>query len=148
MPECKRVWLTGTVRVSLPVKEAFSLFTPEGMRAWRPSWDPRFPVGGDNPNQPGTVFDSEHDGHVTTWVVVQCEPGQSLIFARVKVDMRGGLVTINLEELPDGTTEATISYDLTTLNPEANADQDEYAAQYPQMLRDWEQRIAQAITES
>jgi hypothetical protein len=146
--ECKRVRLSGTVQIPLPPEGAFGVFTPEGMRAWRPSWEPQYPAPEADTTEPGTVFDTEHDSHVTTWIVVRCEPGQPLLYARVKPDKRAGLVTITLERQPDDTTEATIDYDLTTLVPEGNAELDEYAAQYQQMLGHWQQLIAHEIAES
>jgi hypothetical protein len=151
--ECKRVRLSGTVKVALSPEEAFSLFTAQGMSAWRPSWEPWFPVEGNNLNEPGTVFQTEHNGDVSTWVVVRCEPELPIVYARGKLDalagldIRAGMVTITLDRQVDGLTEATIGYDLTTLKPEYNAGLDQYAAQYQQMLTDWEESISRVVTE-
>jgi hypothetical protein len=42
-------------------------------------------------------------------------------------------------------TTAAVSYDLTALTPEANAELGRFAADYPQFLAHWERAIARAV---
>jgi hypothetical protein len=148
MPACTRVRLTGTIRVQLPPKHAIALFTPTGERAWAPGWDPRFPSPVTDDTEPGTVFQTDHAGRHSTWTVTRHDPGTTIQYATTTPGDRAGLVTVACTPGEDDTTIATISYDLTTLAPEANAELDRFAAHYPSFLDQWQQAIAQAITAS
>jgi hypothetical protein len=148
MPACKRVRLTGTIRVPLPPKHAIPLFTPTGERAWATGWDPRFPSPVTDDTEPGTVFQTDHAGRRSTWTVTRHDPGTTIQYATTTPGDRAGLVTVACAAEEDDTTTVTVSYDLTTLAPEANADLDRFAAHYPHLLDQWQQAIAQAITAS
>jgi hypothetical protein len=148
MPACKRVRLTGTIRVPLPPKHAITLFTPTGERAWAAGWDPRFPSPVTDDTEPGTVFQTNHACRHSTWTVTRHDPGTTIQYATTTPGDRAGLVTVACTPGEDDTTTATVSYDLTTLAPQANADLDRFAAHYPSFLDQWQQAIAQAITAS
>jgi hypothetical protein len=75
MNECKRVHVSGTIQIPLPPSEAFAFFTPTGERAWAEGWNPRLPAVVGDETKPGTVFQTDHGGHQTTWIVVRREPG-------------------------------------------------------------------------
>ncbi|MGH8873468.1 MAG: hypothetical protein ACRDWS_16020 [Acidimicrobiia bacterium] len=81
MSVCKHVRLSGTIRVPLPSAEAFLLFTPSGERAWVEGWDPLFPSNVADETEPGTVFETDHGGVQTTWVVVRSEHGEMIEYA-------------------------------------------------------------------
>jgi hypothetical protein len=148
MPACKRVRLTGTIRLPLPPKDAITLFTPTGERAWAPGWDPQFPSPTTDDTEPGTVFQTDHAGRRSTWTVTRRDPATTIAYVTTTPGDRAGLVTVACKPGEDNTTTATVSYDLTTLAPEANADLDRFAAHYPSFLDQWQQAIAQAITAS
>ena len=139
-----RVRLTGVVPVALPPEEAFLLFTPSGERAWAEGWDPKFPTPADDETEPGTVFEVEHGGRRSTWVVAACVPAKSITYARVAVADRAGLVTVDCEASADGTTQATVTYDLTALSDEAQVAVHEFASNYTQFLEHWRIAIAEA----
>ncbi|TDB74843.1 SRPBCC family protein [Actinomadura sp. KC216] len=131
--------LSGRVRVPLPPDEAFDLFTPRGEERWVPGWHPRFPVDGADDTEPGTVFETVHDGDTTIWLVLARDPHRRRIsYARVTPGHRAGTVTVDIAG--DGT--ATVTYDLTALTGEAARDLDAFAAAYPAHLRSWEDAIA------
>jgi hypothetical protein len=144
---CKRVRLTGTIRVPLPPKDALTLFTPTGERAWAQGWEPRFPSPATDDTEPGTVFQTDHAGRQSTWTVIRRDGG-TIAYATTTPGDRAGVVTVTCEPREDQTTIATVSYDLTALVPEANADLDRFAANYPHFLDRWQRAIAQAITAS
>jgi hypothetical protein len=148
MPACKRVRLTGTIRLPLPPKDAITLFTPTGERAWAPGWDPQFPSPTTDDTEPGTVFQTDHAGRRSTWTVTRRDPATTIAYVTTTPGDRAGLVTVACKPGEDNTTTATVSYDLTTLAPAANADLDRFAAHYPHLLDRWQQAIAQAITAS
>ena len=141
---CRRVRLTGTVEVALPAEQAFVMFTPSGERTWAQGWDPSFASPGTDETDPGTVFRTVHRGRESIWTVVRCEVGHSIEYAVATPQERCGLVTVTCEASPNG-TKATVSYDLTTLSSEANAELDRFATNYPSFLAHWERSIAEAI---
>jgi hypothetical protein len=134
--------------VPLPPKHAITLFTPTGERAWAAGWDPRFPSPVTDDTEPGTVFQTNHACRHSTWTVTRHDPGTTIQYATTTPGDRAGLVTVACTPGEDDTTTATVSYDLTTLAPQANADLDRFAAHYPSFLDQWQQAIAQAITAS
>lgn len=145
MTGCTRVRLTGQIGVALPPPRAFTLFTPSGERAWAQGWDPRFPAPAAGDADPGVVFVTGHGGHLTTWIVIGCEPPSAIRYAEVTAGQRAGIVSVGCRPSGAGTS-VTVGYDLTALTPEANAGLDRFAAGYPDFLAHWEQAIARAIT--
>ena len=145
MHACKHVRLSGTIRVPLPPAEAFNLFTPTGERTWVLGWDPLFPADVADETNPGTVFQTEHAGPQTTWIVVRREPGEVIEYARVTPGERAGLVSVVCSAEDDDITAATVSYNLTALTPHANAALEEFAEQYPDFLEHWRKAIEHAI---
>jgi len=139
-----RVVLAGTVRVHLPVSEAFHLFTPLGEKAWADGWDPTFPapVEGDGSNR-GTVFEAAHDGDRSVWVACRCEPPRVVQYARLIPGKNAGTVTVTLATAPEGSV-ATVEYDLTALSDAAASDLARFAAHYPEFLVGWEVAIDKA----
>jgi hypothetical protein len=94
------------------------------------------------------VFQTDHAGRRSTWTVTRRDPATTIAYVTTTPGDRAGLVTVACKPGEDNTTTATVSYDLTTLAPEANADLDRFAAHYPSFLDQWQQAIAQAITAS
>lgn len=142
--------LTGRLTVGLPAEEAFWLFTPRGEQAWTPEWRPRFPdhadVGFDE-SAPGTVFETEAHGHVTTWVVVDRELGRRMRYSRVIPQVNAGTVTVALEPAGEGEqrSEVTVTYELTALTDEGQRRLEEFAAHYPAFLQSWEEQISRSL---
>jgi hypothetical protein len=143
--QCKRVRLRGSFLVALPPQDAFVLFTPAGERAWVDGWDPQFPGEVTDDSAPGTVFQTDHGGRRTTWIVARCSPGRAIEYAQVAMGDRAGLVSVACEPASDGMTTVSVSYDLTALEPEANVDLDAFAANYPGFLDHWSRSIHHTI---
>lgn len=129
--------LTGRLTVALPPDEAYELFTPRGEQRWVPGWRPRFPDAGDD-----TVFETEAHDEVTTWLVLEREPGRRLRYARVTPGSRAGTVTVTLDGPPEGPTEVEVTYALTALTRAARHHLAEFAATYPAYLASWQTSIA------
>lgn len=145
MKEHKRVRLSGSLRVPLSPQEAFTLFTPSGERSWAHGWDPRFLTEITDETEPGTVFQTDHAGAPTTWMVVRREPGEMIEYARVTGGDQAGIVRVTCEPAADGATTATVAYDLTALSAQANPELDDFAKDYPHYLERWRQAIEHAI---
>jgi hypothetical protein len=94
------------------------------------------------------VFQTDHAGRRATWTVTRREVATTIAYATTTPGDRAGLVTVACAPGEDQTTVATVSYDLTALTPQANADLDRFAAHYPTFLDQWQQSIAHAITTS
>ncbi len=140
-----RVCLEGSVRVALAPADALGLFTPSGERRWAAGWDPWFPVVAEDEIAPGTVFTTDHDDVTTTWIVVARDPQRSVTYSNVSEAGRASLIAVSCEPRPDGTTTATVSYDITALNESGAAWLQAFAAGYPQYLEHWEHAIAAAL---
>jgi len=134
-----------TLHFSAPVERVLPMFTPAGERLWAYGWDPRFPAGerGDGAD-PGTVFTTEHSGDVTTWIVVERTPSGAQ-YARVAHGRNAGLVTVTCT--PDGRdgTAAEVTYELTALTPEGDAELAHFEREYPTMMRHWQEAVAAAL---
>ncbi len=148
MTPCKRVRLTGTVLVQLPPREAFTLFTPTGERAWAHGWEPEFPSPVSDDTEPGTVFQTDHAGRRSIWTVIRRETDTRIGYVTATPGDRAGTVTVTCEPSEGDSTIATVSFDLTALTPEANTNLDRFAANYPHLLDQWQRSIAQSITAS
>jgi hypothetical protein len=138
--------LTGRFNVALPPNEAFGLFTPRGEEQWVTGWRPRFPVPAQDDTAPGTVFETEAHGEVTTWVVLDREPGCRNSYARVTPGSRAGTVTVIVEADNDGHSTVQVTYALTALSSDGERELEEFAAGYPAFLTSWEAAIAKQAT--
>jgi hypothetical protein len=69
-----RAICTGRFSLPLAVEKCEALFTPEGDRRWAgSSWDPIYaiPEAVEDDSAPGTVFTTESDGGMATWIVLE-----------------------------------------------------------------------------
>jgi hypothetical protein len=114
-------WLcrSTVIAVALPPKQAIELFTPEGERKWSAGWDPVYPRP-ERTAGPGAVFITGHDGHTTTWTMVDHTAG-CVRYARVTPGVAAGTVTVALEADGAGGTRAQVTYDLTSLSADGDA---------------------------
>ena len=136
--------LTGRLRVALPPREAFRLFTPRGERDWAHGWEPRFPAAAPDDTEPGTVFETAAHGQHTTWLVTEREPGSRIGYARVSPGHQAGTVTVRLTAAGDG-SEVEVTYLLTALSEAARPQLADFADGYAAYLRSWQDAIAALI---
>ncbi len=144
MTACTRVRLSGSIGVSLPPAQAFTLFTPAGERVWAHGWDPEFPSPATDDTEPGVVFRTRHGERLTTWTVIASEPPETIRYAQATPDYRAGIVAVRCQPSAAG-TRVTVGYDLTALTPGACPGLDRFAAGYPDFLASWERAIASAL---
>jgi hypothetical protein len=138
-------WLcrSTVIAVALPPKQAIELFTPEGERKWSARWDPVYPRP-ERTAGPGAVFITGHDGHTTTWTVVDHTAG-CVRYARVTPGVAAGTVTVALEADGAGGTRAQVTYDLTSLSADGDARLADFDRAYDADIAEWETAIAQAL---
>ena len=79
-----QVSVSELVRAPSPAPAAFRLFTARGETLWVPGWSPEFFAAVADDIAIGTVFRTRDDTRSrTTWVVVDCDPGRRMRYARV-----------------------------------------------------------------
>lgn len=141
--------LAGTVRVALPPREAYMLFTPRGEEQWVVGWRPHFPVAVSDDTAPGTVFETTARGEVTTWVILDRDPGSRIAYARVTPGSRAGTVAVQVDAAADDRHSLVqVTYTLTALTPDGARELAGFAATYPAFLASWEDAIAAFLAES
>ena len=138
---------SGTLRVAAPMARAFPLFTPDGERLWVPGFDPQYlhPLSGEQ--GVGAIFTTAHGGEDALWMVLRFSPSEGVAdYARVTPGSRGGTVQVALEPVDAATTQATITYDLTSTSEAGDEKLAAFTgAAYAEMLADWERKIAEAV---
>jgi polyketide cyclase/dehydrase/lipid transport protein len=133
--------LVGNLHVSLPVREAFRLFTARGEREWVDGWDPSFPDHVEDDASVGTVFVTAAGGHHATWVVVDRDGDRRIRYARVVTGRDAG--TVEVELAPDGDGSAvTVTYQLTALTVAGKGWLDKFVDGYPEFMKSWETALA------
>jgi uncharacterized protein YndB with AHSA1/START domain len=133
--------LTGVIDVTLPPDQAFKLFGPAGERSATEGWVPVFPGAPTDAIQPGTVFTADLGGRHTTCVVVRNQPPTAIAYSVVTDGEWAGLITVTLDPSAEGSA-ATVSYDPTTLVPDANTRLRSFAAGYRRYLDRWQESLA------
>jgi len=131
------------ITVSLPLRQAMELFTPEGERRWADGWDPHYPEAARRAG-PGTVFRTEHGGHQTTWVMVDLAPNR-IRYARVAHGLTAGTIAVDAVGSGDGVTQVRVTYDLTALTGAGEAWLESFEADYDTAIAEWSTEIATAL---
>jgi hypothetical protein len=139
---------TGTLRLQLPLHQAFALLTPEGERLWVEGWQPEYlhPLRPLDPPPEGAVFRTRHGGEETLWLVAACDAeAASADYVRVTPGSRIGTVSVRARATGRETTEAEVTYRMTALSPDGNQNlQDMTPESFLAMLRRWEAAIRAA----
>ncbi len=129
--------------VGLPRDQAMALFTPEGERRWADGWDPHYPVP-QRREGAGTVFTTEHGGHLTTWIMVGQGP-TSVHYARVTHGMTAGTVAVEALGYAADATQVRVTYDLTALSSAGETWLESFDADYEAAIGGWSAEIAAAL---
>ena len=106
-----------------------------------PGWQPRVPVTPADALEVGTVWQTRDDGgRATTWIVLDCDLGARVRYARVAEAWTAGTVTVALADAPDG-CRVTVDYDLTAVVPDAAAELARFADDFATYLGSWRRAI-------
>lgn len=132
-----RISRTGTVTVPREPHDAIALFTAEGERHWAPDWHPSYP----DPNTvdataPGTVWLTARDGNAVTWIVADRRPA-GFTYALLIGAIAAGTVTVDCAPHGEGTTIATVTYDLTALDDSGLPLVTEVERSFAERMRTW-----------
>ena len=139
---------SGTLHVDAPPEHAFQLFTAPGEKLWIDGWDPEVLSGGDGRAR-GAVFVTHTAGVKVFWVVVDYdEEALHARYARIAPETRAGTVEIFARDDGSGTTEVTVTYELTALTEAGNEILAGFdSAAFGEMLDGWERLIRDADLE-
>jgi hypothetical protein len=133
----------GHFTLPLPVASAVPLFTPEGERRWAgSSWDPVYaiPEAAVDDSAPGTVFTTESDDGVATWIVLE-RRNDGMSYARVAPGRIAGTIMVRCSRRVQDETRVTVRYDVTSLGPEGIDFVRELEAGYDAFLQEWRREI-------
>jgi hypothetical protein len=139
---------TGTVHVDAAPEHAFQLFTAPGEKLWVDGWDPDVLSGGDGRAR-GAVFTTNVGGDTAYWIVVDYDAEVlHARYARIAPGTRAGTVEVFARSNGAGGTEVEVTYELTALTDEGDAQLAEFDSEaYAAMLADWERMIRDADLE-
>jgi hypothetical protein len=144
----ERAICTGRFTLPLAVEDAKPLFTPEGERRWAgSSWDPIYaiPEAVEDDSAPGTVFTTESDGGMATWIVLERRE-DGMRYARVAPGRIAGTIDVTyLPSTSSGETEVTVTYDVTSLGPDGMAFVKVLEASFDDFLHGWRQEIIDGV---
>jgi hypothetical protein len=139
-----RVICEGSFVLPIPVASAVSLFTPEGERRWAgASWNPIYaiPEAADDDSAPGTVFTTEGEGGLATWIVLE-RRSDGMSYARVAPGRIAGTISVRCSAAVSAEeTVVTVRYDVTSLGPERARFVEELEAGYDAFLDEWRREI-------
>jgi hypothetical protein len=128
-----------SLKVALRGGEAFELFTPEGERVWAPGWDPRYLSAGLDRSARGTAFVTAHGGNATTWLVVACDPGIHIVYARVGEWV--GSVEVRVRPGDADCSIVDVEYVLTPTDALSDRRLEHFAADYTAYIATWSAEI-------
>jgi hypothetical protein len=139
---------TGTLHVDAAPEHAFQLFTAPGERFWIDGWDPDVLSGGDGRAR-GAVFTTDVGGEKAYWIVVDYDAEVlHARYARIAPGTRAGTVEVFARSDGAGGTEVEVSYELTALTDEGDAQLAQFDSEAcARMLSDWERMIRDAKLE-
>jgi hypothetical protein len=136
---------TVTLTVPLPADEAMPLFTARGERRWVEGWDPAFPAGEPTQEDEGTVWITTAGDRSTYWVVV-AKAADRFRYARTTPELSAGTVEVRLRGSDARETELDVTYDLTALTEEGEAELDHFAATFQREIGSWEDLIGRLVS--
>jgi hypothetical protein len=136
---------TATITVPLPADEAMPLFTARGERRWVEGWDPEFPAGEPEDEDEGTVWITTAGDRPTYWVVA-ARDADSFRYARITPGFAAGTVEVRRRDSGARETRLDVTYDLTALTTEGDAELDEFAAGFQEEIGSWEGLVARLVS--
>jgi hypothetical protein len=133
--------------VARPLREAFTLFEPEGERLWAEGWNPVYLHPADGKATAGMVFTTAHGNENTIWTMTRHEPTAGLVeYVRVSPGSRTGCVLVHCTALDAARTRVNVIYAMTGLSEAGNArirEMDE--AHYREFIESWGRDIERAL---
>lgn len=132
------------ISVTLPVDEAFPLFTPKGEERWVPGWRPNYvwPVSGETCKD--MIFTTGSGDEATVWTCLTWAPERHRVrYLRTTPGSRVAFVEVNCRADGERTTRVTVSYRYVALSGSGTAFIDAMTpARHSAMIEEWARLIA------
>lgn len=136
---------SGSRLIPSPPEDVFPLLTPEGEREWVDGWAPHYPALVEPEDLPGTAFTTSHHGHEAVWLIAEKDDvRRAATYAYVIPGVRATLVRVSCVE-EAGQTRATITYDMTALSSEHDAEVRAFDAGFDDMLDHWRDTLTTVL---
>jgi hypothetical protein len=135
--------VTVTISVDGSFDEVFPLFSPEGERNWAHGWCPEFIYHGTETASVGTVFSTGDGDGQTVWRLDVYDPLAGHVrLIRHALGRHLGIVEIHVRSVGEYQTEATVTYDITSLTEIGAQSLREFGeVGMALMLEEWEVKI-------
>jgi hypothetical protein len=109
------------VTVHLPYADAAPLFGAWQEQKWSPDWKPLFLYPSPAADREGAVFRVEHGSHSSVWVTADFDLDAGHIqYVYVLNELMLTRIEIHLRKQGESSSEASIVYERTALDPSAN----------------------------
>lgn len=147
MFEPSTIELAGTVSVSLPVDEAFPLFSPEGEKLWIREWapEPLYPAGA--VWEQGQIFRTQEERGPGVWVISALDRGAHTVeYFRVESSRYVARVRVRCEADGAARTRAHVSYLFVGLTGAGNDDIEQMTREaYTEKMQRWGRMIQEYL---
>ncbi len=140
----KRVTRTHTQHILAEPARVFPMLCPVMEKEWAVGWDYQMVYSESGVAEPGCIFTTAHPGEPeTVWAITRYDKTRFEIeFTNFRPGITVCFIQISLDEAPDQTTLAHISYTFTSLSEKGNAFITHFTeAHYKQMMIDWEEEL-------
>ncbi|HTA38725.1 MAG TPA: hypothetical protein VK760_06595 [Candidatus Acidoferrales bacterium] len=127
---------TFSITIARPPNDAFALFDAKGESRWDPTWSPKFLHG--DAYDAGSVFQTNHDGHTTTWLVDSYD-SQNKRVSYVVLPSDGSIENISVTLVPNGNgSRADVAYERTALNDAGKREVGDFCTTFSHRQGDWQ----------
>ncbi|WP_144223302.1 SRPBCC family protein [Mesorhizobium amorphae] len=104
------------IHVTLPVDEAFLLFTPKGEEAWVPGWSPDYILPATGETGKDMIFRTGSGEEATIWTCLDWQPERHHVrYLRTTPALRVAFVQVDCCGADDNGTRVAVSYDYVPL---------------------------------
>ena len=102
--------------IAAPPEAVFPLLCPEREKEWLPGWDARMIHSASGIAERGAVFETQHAGGRTLWIVTEYDPPRRVAFARWQSDGLVVHIEITTARQHTGSTAVCICYTFTAVD--------------------------------
>lgn len=136
--------------VRLPYKRAATLFGPNGERSWAGDhWNPEFLYPQPGKDVRGAVFTIQHGTHKIVWVNSAFDlKGRHFQYVYFVQEIMVATIDVHFESLDANSTRVIVTYERTSLSPEANAAVEAMGKKDSASGPEWQRSIADYLARS
>lgn len=134
---------TQSFELTLPAREAFGLFDPEGEKLWVPGWQPQILFPASASMQEGMIFTTQYANEAKTiWIVATYNPEDFIVtYWRVTPESRLAKVSVGCSALNQNVSRVSVTYEFTALSEAGNVYIEQFRQHYPEYIKSWQTEI-------